>query len=166
MIESAVGQALVKLGYKERCGNVSIPYSFGIRADCYMHKGFEVSCNKTSNPPTTLLTSIETQGLYFSLDHIIVNVQMPVISQQCSVSLKFLDFSGNPFMSYKKRMSLPPEGYVPAVLDWVITDEDASQLPYRYDHAFNCSQFNGTIANSSFFYNTSSLPPMPLNRSR
>ncbi|GKV26870.1 hypothetical protein SLEP1_g36088 [Rubroshorea leprosula] len=130
MIESAVGQALVKPGYKERCGNVSIPYSFGIRADCYMHKGFEVSCNKTSNPPTTLLTSIETEVLYFSLDHGIVNVQMPITSQQCSVSLKFLDFSGNPFMFYKKRMSLPPEGYVPAVLDWVITDEDASQLPY------------------------------------
>ncbi|GLU21930.1 hypothetical protein SLE2022_380400 [Rubroshorea leprosula] len=53
MIESAVGQALVKPGCKEHCGNVSIPYPFGIRADCYMHKGFEVSCSGTSKlqPP-------------------------------------------------------------------------------------------------------------------
>ncbi|GKV26902.1 hypothetical protein SLEP1_g36116 [Rubroshorea leprosula] len=151
MIESAVGQALVKPGCKEHCGNVSIPYPFGIRADCYMHKEFEVSCGETSNPPTNLLTSIETEVLYFSLDHSIVNVKIPITSQQCSVRLNFLDFSGSPLMSYKGRMLLLPEGYVPALLDRVITDEDPSQLPYRYDHAFNCSQFNGTIANSSFF---------------
>ncbi|GKV26910.1 hypothetical protein SLEP1_g36124 [Rubroshorea leprosula] len=151
MIESAVGQAPVKPGCKEHCGNVSFPYPFGIRADCYMHKEFEVSCGETSNPPTNLLTSIETEVLYFSLDHSIVNVKIPITSQQCSVSSNFLDFSGSPLMSYKGRMLLLPEGYVPALLDRVITDEDASQLPYRYDHAFNCSQFNGTIANSSFF---------------
>ncbi|GKV49542.1 hypothetical protein SLEP1_g56285 [Rubroshorea leprosula] len=129
-----------------------------------MHKEFEVSCSETSNPPTTLLTSIETEVLYFSLDHSIVNFKIPIISQQCSVSLNFLDFSGSPLMSYKRIMLLLPEGYVPVVLDWVITDEDASQLPYRYDHAFNCSQFNGTIANSSFFYNTSSLPTLWMSR--
>ncbi|GKV49553.1 hypothetical protein SLEP1_g56295 [Rubroshorea leprosula] len=145
MIESAVGQALVKPGCKEHCGNVSIPYPFGIRADCYMHKGFEVSFSGTSNPPTNLLTSIETEMLYFSLDHSIFNVKIPIISQQCSVSLNFLDFSGSPFMSYKRRMLLLPEGCAPAVFDWVITDGDASQLPYRYDHAFNCSQFNDRV---------------------
>ncbi|GKV26863.1 hypothetical protein SLEP1_g36083 [Rubroshorea leprosula] len=115
MIESAVGQALVKPGWKEHCGNVSIPYPFGIRADRYMHKESEVSCSDTSNPPTNLLTSIETEVLYFSLDHSIVNVKIPIISQQCSVSLNFLDISGSPLMSYRRRMLLLPEGYVPAV---------------------------------------------------
>ncbi|GKV49559.1 hypothetical protein SLEP1_g56301 [Rubroshorea leprosula] len=68
MIESAGGQALAMPGCQEFCGNVSIPYPFGIGTDCYMNKWFEVSCNETSTPPTTLLTSIEIEVLYFSLD--------------------------------------------------------------------------------------------------
>ncbi|GKV26874.1 hypothetical protein SLEP1_g36092 [Rubroshorea leprosula] len=61
MIESAGGQALAMPGCQEFCGNVSIPYPFGIGADCYMNKWFEVSRNEASTPPTTLLTSIEIE---------------------------------------------------------------------------------------------------------
>lgn len=40
--------SLAKPGCQETCGNVTVPYPYGIGIGCYMHKSFEVSCNKSS----------------------------------------------------------------------------------------------------------------------
>ncbi|KAF6162024.1 hypothetical protein GIB67_002613 [Kingdonia uniflora] len=38
----------VKLGCPSSCGNITIPYPFGIGKGCYLDKGYEIKCNKSS----------------------------------------------------------------------------------------------------------------------
>ncbi|KAM0072006.1 putative protein kinase RLK-Pelle-WAK family [Helianthus debilis subsp. tardiflorus] len=47
--------SLAKAGCQEMCGNVTIPYPFGIGTNCYMHKSFEVFCSGSSQDQVPLL---------------------------------------------------------------------------------------------------------------
>ncbi|GKV26907.1 hypothetical protein SLEP1_g36121 [Rubroshorea leprosula] len=235
-IETAVGLTLVKSGCQDSCGDVSIPYPFGIGADCYMNKGFEVFCNETSSPPKTILTSIKMEVLNISLDRSYVHVNSPIISTSCSgrTAGVAVNLTGSPFIFSKNRNKFIAAGcnnravmshiepmivgcestckdnkpdnttrvvtmcrgerccqimipsplhvfnvtfqredseecklaflveeqwfwsnttglrmldflhymeYVPAVIDWVVTDEEASQLPDRNGSSLRCSEF-------------------------
>ncbi|KAB2613338.1 wall-associated receptor kinase-like 1 [Pyrus ussuriensis x Pyrus communis] len=62
-----------------RCGNVSIPYPFGIgpNRDCYFDEGFEISCNKTTgNVPVLRQTGLEV--LNISIANGTIQVKNPV----------------------------------------------------------------------------------------
>ncbi|XP_062200882.1 wall-associated receptor kinase 1-like isoform X2 [Phragmites australis] len=45
-------------GCPDKCGDVSIPYPFGIKANCFL-PGFEVVCNETLTPPRPFLAADE-----------------------------------------------------------------------------------------------------------
>ncbi|GLT38235.1 hypothetical protein SLA2020_124960 [Shorea laevis] len=145
MIESAVGYDIAKRGCPDHCGNISLPYPFGIGANCYMNKGFEVSCSKTDDPPTLLITSLRIEVVDISLDRSAVTVKRPITCQNGSASypakLEPVNFTGSPFES---RF---PEGQNPALQEhvqdefiWTITENEASQIPHKYADAFNCSR--------------------------
>ncbi|GKV26873.1 hypothetical protein SLEP1_g36091 [Rubroshorea leprosula] len=154
MIESAAGQALVKPGCRQdSCGNVSIPYPFGIGTDCCMNKGFEVSCDDTSEPPRIFLnlTSGKIEVLYFSLVPSFIRVKLPINCLRCTKALAPLNISGSPFKSVWSADTLEEE-YLPGVLEWGITDADVSKLPPTYENAFNCSQFSGTNDTTRYGY--------------
>ncbi|KAJ6685317.1 WALL-ASSOCIATED RECEPTOR KINASE-LIKE 21 [Salix purpurea] len=48
---------IAKAGCQDRCGNVTIPYPFGLTDDCYYHVRFLITCNHTFNPPKAFLTT-------------------------------------------------------------------------------------------------------------
>ncbi|KAK1670245.1 hypothetical protein QYE76_058404 [Lolium multiflorum] len=73
----------VRPGCVDRCGNVDIPYPFGIGKDCFRGDGFEISCGKDSVP---LLVGMNIRVLNLSLSpHPVARVVRPV-AWQCSNS--------------------------------------------------------------------------------
>ncbi|GKV26906.1 hypothetical protein SLEP1_g36120 [Rubroshorea leprosula] len=170
-IESAAGQALVKPRCQELCGNVSIPYPFGIGTDCYMDKGFEVYCN-ASEIPSIILNSEKLEVLYISLDPSFISIKLPINCTDCDKILEHLSLYESPFRSVWSTID---EHYVPGVLEWAITEEDVSQLPRTNESAFNCSEFTGINDTIGYAYHilfplpflpTPPPPPPPTFRTR
>ncbi|KAK8661946.1 hypothetical protein V6N13_091534 [Hibiscus sabdariffa] len=89
---AAAANSTAKPGCKESCGNVTVPYPFGIGPGCYLNPWFEVSCNETSTTtPTVLLKRINMEVLNFSLrssdydsDLEYHRVKAPSVSANCS----------------------------------------------------------------------------------
>ncbi|EAZ10087.1 hypothetical protein OsI_32396 [Oryza sativa Indica Group] len=50
----------------DRCGNVSVPFPFGIRTGCSL-EGFGLTCNTTSNPPRLMIGNSTLQVVSISL---------------------------------------------------------------------------------------------------
>ncbi|KAK7841235.1 wall-associated receptor kinase-like 2, partial [Quercus suber] len=100
----AAAAPIAKPDCNSSCGNLEIPYPFGIGPDCYMDKLFEVVCNGTSSSAKAFLTSIDKEVLQINISsytsYPAVQVQMPIIySKGCrsSGSDAALDISGSPF---------------------------------------------------------------------
>ncbi|CAA6674755.1 unnamed protein product [Spirodela intermedia] len=51
---ATVGGALP--GCPDRCGNITVPYPFGIASDCY-RRGFRMTCNNSHSPPKLFLSN-------------------------------------------------------------------------------------------------------------
>ncbi|KAL4605437.1 hypothetical protein ACB092_09G028900 [Castanea dentata] len=96
----AAAAPIAKSGCSSSCGNLTIPYPFGIGPNCYMDKLFEVVCNGTGSSAKAFLTSIDKEVLQINISYPTVQVQMPIIySNGCrsSGSGAALDISGSPF---------------------------------------------------------------------
>ncbi|KAJ6709274.1 WALL-ASSOCIATED RECEPTOR KINASE-LIKE 21 [Salix koriyanagi] len=48
---------IAKDGCQDRCGNVTIPFPFGLTDDCYYDAEFLITCNHTFSPPKAFLTA-------------------------------------------------------------------------------------------------------------
>ncbi|CAM0947158.1 unnamed protein product [Alopecurus aequalis] len=53
---------IARPGCRDKCGNISIPYPFGIGPGCFIASQFEVFCNDTGSPPRAFLA--DTHGTY------------------------------------------------------------------------------------------------------
>ncbi|RZC75746.1 hypothetical protein C5167_000092 [Papaver somniferum] len=66
-----------KAGCKERCGNVSIPYPFGMgTSNCYRDVRFKINCSNFNNSPVALFNGWEV--FQITPDYVRVNIQANV----------------------------------------------------------------------------------------
>lgn len=85
---AAVAEVAVMPGCPARCGEVSVPYPFGISPGCYW-PGFNLTCDTMHSPPKLLIGNGTLQVVDISLPDATVRVLGP------SVDLQYDGISGN-----------------------------------------------------------------------
>ncbi|PIN13093.1 Non-specific serine/threonine protein kinase [Handroanthus impetiginosus] len=89
-----------KRGCQEKCGNVTIPYPFGIGPECSANSSFVVICSTTTIPPKPILSSINMEALSIFV-HGAAIVKLPVSPMNCSCRQKneslAISLVGSPF---------------------------------------------------------------------
>ncbi|XP_042067121.1 wall-associated receptor kinase 4-like [Salvia splendens] len=58
--QPTLSNSISRPGCPDRCGNLPIPFPFGVGSDCSLDPSFNISCYNYSNSPTPFLTSILT----------------------------------------------------------------------------------------------------------
>ncbi|KAK4594782.1 hypothetical protein RGQ29_018479 [Quercus rubra] len=94
----AVG--LVNSSCSRSCGNVSIPYPFGIEPGCYLSNSYQIYCDHSFSPPKPMFLNLtEMEVLDISLDGTLrVNYPSVVFSQSRN---RFIAMGCNNFASLK-----------------------------------------------------------------
>ncbi|KAK9050458.1 hypothetical protein SSX86_030573 [Deinandra increscens subsp. villosa] len=93
---SSAALSYAKNGCKDKCGNVTIPYPFGIGAKCYFNEWYTVDCN-SSTPYLSSLNHIKILGV--DLENQTVTVNTPMLSD-CNQT-NSIDLGASPFLFSK-----------------------------------------------------------------
>ncbi|KAJ4969951.1 hypothetical protein NE237_003050 [Protea cynaroides] len=81
VVPAGASTSMAKGGCKEICGNISIPYPFGIGNNCYFDPMFEILCNESnSNPSVPFLQYLDLEVLEFLPDFAVRVVYTSVAS--------------------------------------------------------------------------------------
>ncbi|GFS34982.1 wall associated kinase 5 [Actinidia rufa] len=98
MTKPTWGQA--KLDCQDKCGNVSIPYPFGMTDNCYYNEDFLITCNETFNPPKPFLGDGN-----IPITNISINGQLHVmhyVAEDCYDQFGRREHLNNPWISFDK----------------------------------------------------------------
>ncbi|XP_057790673.1 wall-associated receptor kinase-like 9 isoform X1 [Salvia miltiorrhiza] len=61
---------IAKLGCLDRCGDLPIPYPFGVGSDCFLDSYFNIDCNTSTHPPKAYLSIINKQVIEINQTYI------------------------------------------------------------------------------------------------
>ncbi|KAK1432555.1 hypothetical protein QVD17_09452 [Tagetes erecta] len=105
-------------GCNDTCGNIQIPYPFGIGADCYFNEWFSVDCN-SSKPYLPAINNLQVLSL--NLQNQTVNVHVSMISDcqtlvRNSSQILSVDLRGSPFLFSQEQNKFTVEGCGNAVI--------------------------------------------------
>eukprot|EP00258_Populus_trichocarpa_P014421 XP_006368675.2 wall-associated receptor kinase-like 22 [Populus trichocarpa] len=97
---AAAAAPIARSGCPDRCGDISIPYPFGIRKDCYMNEWFAIECNASVNPARAFISRINMEVLNISAERATATVKSPIISSNCTGREDGvpLNLTGTPFV--------------------------------------------------------------------
>ncbi|KAJ0099648.1 hypothetical protein Patl1_21970 [Pistacia atlantica] len=76
MISRTQAQALVKPGCPSKCGNITIPFPFGIREGCYIDDWFAIDCDSNDKP--------FIKRIHLEVLEIFLNAESPFVFSQKS----------------------------------------------------------------------------------
>nr|ALQ43974.1 cell wall-associated protein kinase 1 [Craterostigma plantagineum] len=97
---SSISIPMAKPNCSETCGNITVPYPFGMSSECSIDLDFLVECRNSTNPPTLFLSSIDLQVTDIRVNGTIV-VKYPVTPINCTAVKKTASlgrqFLGSPF---------------------------------------------------------------------
>ncbi|KAK1267570.1 Wall-associated receptor kinase 5 [Acorus gramineus] len=116
-----------KPGCQDKCGNISIPYPFGIGENCF-REGFGIDCNSTNDGLVPFISgsNIDITNISLSTGEIIVT---QYIARDC--------YNRTGFQVRNNQPTFKNNGVAPLVLDWAVgnqTCEEAKRAP-NSDHA-------------------------------
>ncbi|KAD7478385.1 hypothetical protein E3N88_01521 [Mikania micrantha] len=104
-----------KPGCKDTCGNIRVPYPFGIGAKCSVNPWYIVDCNSSKPYLSAALNHLEI--LSVNLEDQTVTVNMPKISDCTNGSqIKSIDLGRSPFLYSKSHNNFVVEGCGNAVM--------------------------------------------------
>ncbi|KAI3907262.1 hypothetical protein MKW92_021951, partial [Papaver armeniacum] len=79
IVNGTSSNKIAKEGCEDRCGNVMIPYPFGMgTSNCYRDVRFKISCNYSSNGPVALLNGDRYEALQITLEYVRINILAPL----------------------------------------------------------------------------------------
>ncbi|XP_027093527.2 wall-associated receptor kinase 2-like [Coffea arabica] len=93
VVASAAAFPIAKPGCNSSCGNVEIPYPFGMTEGCYLDEPFQIICNTSFNPPKPISQFSEIDVTRISLEgqiHVLQFVARKCFSQSSVVPSKHM----------------------------------------------------------------------------
>ncbi|XP_047942943.1 wall-associated receptor kinase 2-like [Salvia hispanica] len=65
--------SIARNGCRDQCGELSIPFPFGIGQNCYLEPSFEVKCDTSTNPPKAYLSVLKAEITRLNSSQVRVN---------------------------------------------------------------------------------------------
>lgn len=73
--------SIAKSGCPDQCGNISIPFPFGIGQDCFFEPSFEIICNTSTYPRKGYLAILNQEIIELNSSRVLVNY--PNLGSNC-----------------------------------------------------------------------------------
>ncbi|XP_059287380.1 wall-associated receptor kinase-like 1 [Lycium ferocissimum] len=112
--QSTAATSLAKPGCEEGCGNLTIPYPFGLSVSCSLNSWYLIKCNRSYSPPKAFLNSFLQKQLQgevksVSVENQTITTLLLIINycngtdQESRIITRGTNLSGSPFYYSKDR---------------------------------------------------------------